>query len=271
MKDDLRATGRFVRYHDVEYRLGHQAGKWWISSDHAVDESFTPKGRRHFVRPITHTDVLDCYDVANPGTYRGLSVEVSGNTTGGYWLTARDREAFTEGFERTDHRSPWQKLVASDDPELRFTTTVTPVPMPWKIAHDWNRFTERLSDAFRDVTDGVFLIVHAKADPRRYVQFAGAPDRLYAEAPGTEVVPDADEFQLRRFDWTAPEVTQPNWTHELRRPALTAEFLLLAEYCTAALRGAYGLISPDELTYRAWVQPMGSEATAVEFAVLGLG
>ncbi|MFJ7214959.1 TY-Chap domain-containing protein [Amycolatopsis sp. NPDC098790] len=271
MNPDPRETGRFVRYRDVEYRLRHSAGKWWIAADHAVDESFAKEGRRYFVRPIKHDDVLDCYDVSCPGTYRGLPVEVGQGAPGGYWVTAHDPRAVAEGFERADHRGPLQKHVVFGDPELRFTTTVTPVSMPWKVAYDWEQFTERLTDTFRDVTDGVVLIVHAAADPRRYVQFAGSPDRLYAEAPGTDVVADADEFQLRRFDWVAPDAGQPNWTSSLRRPALTAEFAQLARRCVAALRQAYGIVGPDELRYRAWRQPQGAEATAVELPGLGLG
>ncbi|WP_290058410.1 TY-Chap domain-containing protein [Amycolatopsis solani] len=264
-------TGRFVRYHGADYRLRHSAGKWWIAADHAVDESFTQRGRRYFVRPITHDDVLDCYDVARPGTYRGLPVEVGQGAPGGYWVTARDSSAVDEGFERDGHRGPLQKLVAFEDAELRFTTTVTPVPMPWKVAYDWELFTERLTDAVRDVTDRVFLIVHAAADPRRYVQFAGSADRLDAEAPGTDVVADAEEFQLRRFAWVEPGVAQPNWTSSLRRPARTAEYAQLAQRCVAALRQAYGIAGPDELRYRAWREPAGAEATAVELPGLGLG
>ncbi|EWC61082.1 hypothetical protein UO65_3653 [Actinokineospora spheciospongiae] len=190
-------------------------------------------------------------------------------------LTARSLSAVfhtpqdVEGFERADHRgSEGAKPVASDDPGSRSTTTP---PVPWRMAHDWELFTERLADAFRDVTDRVFLIVHAAADPRRYVQFAAAPDLLDAEAPATDVVRDADEHLLRRTGWTAPDVAQPNWTSSLRRPALTDEFVQLARCCTAALHGAYGITSPDGLRYRAWCEPPGAgAAAAVEFPVLGL-
>ncbi|MDX8148832.1 hypothetical protein SK854_42415 [Lentzea sp. BCCO 10_0061] len=269
--DRLSEPGRFVRYHDVDYRLRHSFGKWWIASDHAVDESFTKAGRRYFVRQLAHDDVLECYDLSRPGTYRGVPVEVGSGAPSGYWVTARDPRAAAEGFERADHRGPLQKMIAFDDPELRFTSTVTPVPMPWKIAYDWERFTERLTDTFRDVTDRVFLIIHAATDPRRYVQFAGAPDRLDAEAPAKDVVADADEFQLRRFDWIAPDVAQPNWTSSLRCPALTDEFARLARRCVAALQQAYGIVSPDELRYRAWCEPAGAAATAVKLPGLGLG
>ncbi|GLY47682.1 hypothetical protein [Lentzea sp. NBRC 102530] len=270
-RDRLPPPARFVKYRDVAYRVQHMPGKWWITADHAVDESFVQKGRRTFTRQLTHEDVLECYDLARPGTYRGLVVEVSTTTAGAYVVTTRDPGASAEGFERRDHRTPLEKEIAFEDTELEFTTTLTPVPMPWKLAHDWDSFTERLVDAFRDVTDGVFLIVHAAAEPRRYVQFTAVPDRLYAEAPGTDVWADTDEVQLRRFDWAAPIVTQPNWTAELRRPALTAEFRRLARACAAALHEAYGITSPDELTYRAWRQPMGDQAAAVRFLALGLG
>ncbi len=242
-----------------------------ITSNHAVDESLTRVGRRSFVKHLAHDDVLECYDLSRPGTYHGMPVEVVTDGPGGYAVTTRDPRANVEGFERADHRSPLEKLIAFDDAELQFTTTLTPVPMPWKITHDWELFDERLADALRDVTDRVFLIVHATADPVRYVQFAGAPDRLYAEAPGRDVVEDADEFQLRRFDWVAPDVAQPNWTSSLRRPALTKELVLLARCCTAALREAYGITGPDELRYRAWREPAGVKAIPVELPALGLG
>ncbi|MEU4807214.1 hypothetical protein [Actinosynnema sp. NPDC023587] len=269
--DRLPVPGRFVRYRDVDYRLQHSVNKWWITSNHAVDESFTQVGRRSFVKRLTHDDVLECYDLFRPGTYHGMPVEVITDRPGGYAVTTRDPRAGVEGFERADHRSPLEKLIAFDDAELRFTTTITPVPMPWKIAYDWELFNDRLADTLRDVIDHVFLIVHATTDPMRYVQFAGAPDRLYAEAPGRDVVEDADEFQLRRFDWIAPNVAQPNWTSSLRRPALTKELVLLAKCCTAALHEAYGIMSPDELCYRAWREPAGVRATPVEFPALGLG
>ncbi|ANZ39812.1 hypothetical protein BBK82_30985 [Lentzea guizhouensis] len=267
--DELDVPGRLVRYRGVDHRLQHMPGKWWITADHAVDGSFVKKSRHTFVKQLAHDDVLDCYDLTRPGTYRGMPVVILSSEGRGYLVTTRDPRAHAEGFERDDHRSPLAKLIAFDDPRLRYTTTVTPVPMLWKIAYDWDGFTERLADAVRDVTGGVFLIVPAKADPKRYVQFAAAPDRLDAEAPGKDVVPDADEFQLRRFDWVAPDVAQPNWTSSLRRPALTAELVRLARRCSAALPEAYGITSPDELTYRAWREPAGAEVTAVEFPALG--
>ncbi|MFD4669904.1 hypothetical protein ACFWNN_09225 [Lentzea sp. NPDC058450] len=267
----LPAPGRFVRYLDVAYRLQHMPpGRWWITADHAVDESFVQKGRRTFTKQLAHDDVLDCYDLARPGTYRGMTVEVVGNTADEYVVTTRDPRAHAEGFQRRDHRTPMEKQIAFEDAELEFTTTLTPVLMPWTLAHDWEQFAERLADAVRDVTDGVFLVVHAAADPKRYVQFAASPDRLDAEAPGTDVVADADEFQLRRHGWTAPDVAQPNWTSSLRRPALTAEFVLLARCCVGALHETYGITSPEELRYRAWREPGGAPAVDVELPVLGL-
>ncbi|MGI5498957.1 TY-Chap domain-containing protein [Lentzea sp. CA-135723] len=266
----LPSPGRFVRYLDVAYRLQHMPGRWWITADHAVDESFVQTGRRTFTKQLGHDDVLDCYDLARLGTYRRMAVEVVGNTADEYVVTTKDPRAQAEGFERRDHRTPMEKQIAFEDAELEFTTTLTPVLMPWKLAHDWGRFTERLADALRDVTDRVFLVVHSAADPKRYVQFAASPDRLDAEAPGTDVVADASEFQLRRFDWAAPEAGQPNWTSSLRRPALTAEFVLLAQCSVGALHEAYGITGPDELRYRAWREPAGAPATGVELPALGL-
>ncbi|MEU7479771.1 hypothetical protein AB0A63_27530 [Lentzea sp. NPDC042327] len=270
MNDRLPAPGRFVRYRDVAYRLLHSPDKWWIASDHAVDESFTRTGRRYFVKHLGPDDVLDCYDLARPGTYRGLAVEVLTTTPQAYVVTTLDQRAGAEGFARADHRGPLEKLVAFDDPELRFTTELTPVRAPWQIAHAWELFAERLTDALRDVTDRVFLVIHAADDPKRYVQFAAGPDRLDAEAPGADVVADALEFLLRRFGWVEPGVAQPNWTSSLRRPALTAEFAQLARRCVVALNKSYGITSPDDLRYRAWHEPVGAQTAAVKLPGLGL-
>lgn len=120
---------------------------------------------------------------------------------------------------------------------------------------DWADFEGRLRATLRSVTDRVFLIVASEADPTRYVQFAAEGDRLYAEAPGVDVVRDADEAALREAGWREPVDAGPNWTSELALPALTAEYAELAARCVVALRAAYRLTSPDELGYRAWRDP----------------
>lgn len=120
---------------------------------------------------------------------------------------------------------------------------------------DWDDFEKSLATTLRSVTDRVFLIVFSAAEPRRYVQLAGGPDRVDVEAPGTDVVADADETVLDAAGWTPPGVAQPNWTAALPLPALTTEHHGVARQCVRALRYAYGLTSPDDLGYRAWREP----------------
>ncbi|PRB18478.1 hypothetical protein CQ042_04115 [Microbacterium sp. MYb62] len=195
-------------------------------------------------------------------------------------LGTGDSRAAEQGFERVGFERPelqlWLKFVAVDDRELRFTTTRTPEPMPWAAPSDesrrtpapravprvpegepseWGAFTLRLITALRGVTDRVFLIVSVEDDPLRYVQFAGGPDALSVEAPGIDVVVDADESVLRAAGWEPPGVAQRNWTTELSLPAYAIEYRELAERCVAALRDAYGLKSPDVLAHRAWRDP----------------
>ncbi|KNY05430.1 TY-Chap domain-containing protein [Microbacterium sp. GCS4] len=116
----------------------------------------------------------------------------------------------------------------------------------------WDEFESALARVFRDITDRVFVIIAAEADPTRYVQFAGQPSRLDAEAPGADVVSDADESVLRASGWMAPTTEQPNWTAALALPALHGEYADLASRCVAALRDAFGIGAPEELAYRAW-------------------
>lgn len=120
---------------------------------------------------------------------------------------------------------------------------------------DWTDFEARLLATFRIVSDRVFLIVASEADPTRYVQFAVEADRLRAEAPGVDVVADADESVLRAAGWQAPAEPRENWTSTLDLPALTAEYADLAARCVAALRDGYRVADPDELGYRAWRDP----------------
>lgn len=151
---------------------------------------------------------------------------------------------------------------------------------------DWSAFQSGLAQALAQVTDRVYLIIASEADPTRYVQFAGDPAALYAEAPDTDVVRDADVSVLADAGWTAPVPAQPNWTSPLARPALTAEYAALAERNVIALRDAYGVSSPDDLAYRAWREPelippgetwspdqiadLDPGADSIDFSILGI-
>lgn len=139
----------------------------------------------------------------------------------------------------------------------------------------WEEFEGALARTFREVTDRVFVIIAAEADPTRYVQFAGRPSQLDAEAPGADVVADADESALVSSGWSAPEREQPNWAVSLPLPALSDEYAALAARCVAALRDAYAISSPDELAYRAWRDgermPAGETWTPEQIARLDTG
>lgn len=119
----------------------------------------------------------------------------------------------------------------------------------------WGDLTHALAATFRDVSDRVFLIVMSASDPRRYVQLAGGPTLLHAEAPGADVVADADEDALHAADWDPPGPAQPSWSSELDRTADATELTALAARCVKALRHAYGLSGPSAMVYRAWRDP----------------
>lgn len=286
----MQKSGRYVRVGNTEYPLASPGGNWALWSPTPV-EGFRRIGNG-WVRNIAPHEQLECFRVAHHGTYRGIpvAVEPSGDESdgrGSVRLDTRDPRAAEHGFERFGFERPevqsWLKFVPADDRDLVFTTTRTPEPMPWAASSadarpqrsvprpsaaqpsaaqpsdaqpsEWGAFTLRLITALRGVTERVFLIVSVDGDPLRYVQFAGDPDKLYAEAPGVDVVADADESVLRTAGWKEPGVTQPNWTSELPLPAYAIDFRELAERCVSALRHAYGVTSPDALAYRAWRDP----------------
>lgn len=301
----MQKSGRYVRVGKTEYPLASPGGNWALWSRTPI-EGFRKIGNG-WVRNIAPDEQLECFRVAHHGTYRGIPVTVEPGDGALVRLDTRDPRAAEQGFERFGFERPelqsWLTFVPADDRDLVFTTTRTPEPMPWAAStrdavaqrpvprpsdaepSAWGAFTLRLITALRGVTDGVFLIVSVDGDPLRYVQFAGDPDRLYAEAPARDLVADADEAVLRAAGWNEPGAAQPNWTSELPLPAYAIDFRELAERCVAALRDAYGVTSPDGLAHRAWrdpeaLLPIGERtperlaardrgATSLEFAGLG--
>ncbi|WP_091030587.1 TY-Chap domain-containing protein [Microbacterium oxydans] len=282
----MQKSGRYVRAGDTEYPLASPGGNWALWSPTPV-EGFRKIGNG-WVRNIAPDEQLECFRVAHRGTYRGIPVTVEPGGGALVRLDTRDPRAAEQGFERFGFERPelqsWLKFVSADDRDLVFTTTRTPEPMPWAAStrdavaqrpvprpsdaepSAWGAFTLRLITALRGVTDGVFLIVSVDGDPLRYVQFAGDPGTLHAEAPARDLVADADESVLRAAGWNEPGAAQPNWTSELPLPAYASDFRELAERCVAALRDAYGATSPDTLVHRAWRDP---EQTSLEFPGLG--
>lgn len=144
---------------------------------------------------------------------------------------------------------------------------------------DWSEFSRHLRVTLPRITDRCFLVI---ADPidNGYVQFAGSDDLLDAEAAGPEFVTgDAahgvDDERMRALGWATPSRSQPNWSCTIPLPALSTEFGVLAERCTAALRDVHHVDGPDVLSYRAWrereVQPPGVTWPAERFDQLDPG
>lgn len=288
---NVQKSGRYVRVGNTEYPLATPGGHWALWSSTPV-EGFRRIGNG-WVRNISPDEQLECFRVEHRGTYRGITVTVEPGGDGPdrrglARLDTLDPRAAEQGFEMLGFErpelQPWLKFVPMDDPDLDFETIRTPEPMPWAAtsrdavaqrsvprASDaqpsaWGAFGLRLVTALRGVTDQVFLIVSVDGDPLRYVQFAGDPDKLYAEAPGLDVVTDADETVLKAAGWEEPGVAQPNWTSELALPAYAADYREFADRCVAALRDAYRVSSPDVLVHRAW---RDQEQTSLEFPGLG--
>ena len=118
---------------------------------------------------------------------------------------------------------------------------------------EWDAFTDDLVAALRTVRDRVFLIVSARGDDLAYVQLAGGPDDIAAEASGAH--PGARTGLLADHGWQPPRRGEANWLSPLLVPATTADLHTLAARCGAALRVAYGVKSPADLSYRAWREP----------------
>ena len=113
---------------------------------------------------------------------------------------------------------------------------------------EWVAFGERLTEALREVSDRVFLIVHSRAEPLVFVQFASGEHELHAEAAAP-----VDGSGMAAAGWVAPSgIDPPNWTFAMPLPALTVEYSALASRCVVALRDAHGLPGPDGLVYKAW-------------------
>ena len=114
----------------------------------------------------------------------------------------------------------------------------------------WTKFAQNLGISLRRVSDRAFLVVSVAERPGVFVQFAGGPGELHAEARDT-----GDPAVLAAAGWHPPDAGFDNWYLELPLPALTAEYLDLAERCVAALCDGFGVPAPDDLVYRAWREP----------------
>lgn len=273
-------AGTYAVYDGVEVRLDRKGQGWQLVTEQKT-AGFTRDEYGRYVRPIAMGDPLEleCFRLKYHGTYRGIAFEVQ-SPEGPVMAWTRDSRSLAEGFNQVD-RGEYRKTIPLDDPDLHITTTRTPLPVPWAAKRSdegtsaWNGFRDRLADTFRKTSDRFILIIASDADSRRYVQFAGEGDRLYAEAPGKDVAFNADESVLSDTGWQPPGVAQPNWSSVLPLPALTSEYRELAERCVAALRNSYGVKSPDDLSYRAWREaeqiPVGQTWSAERVARMDPG
>lgn len=263
----FRTNGLYAQSGSAEYRLVRQSDGWALHTDRPED-GFTRR-RDRYVRTVAPDEQLECFTLARTGLFHGLVVRVDPGVDGHVQLSTRDRSAVDDGFIPFGFERPeiqeYVRTVAVDDPDLSITTTRTRVPAPWAqrapeaprttLPPSWEDLTHALAATFRDVSDRVFLIVMASSDPRRYVQLAGGPTLLHAEAPGADVGADADEDALHAADWDPPGPAQPSWSSELDRTADATELTALAARCVKALRHAYGVSGPSALVYRAWRDP----------------
>ncbi|MET4539497.1 hypothetical protein ABIE37_001269 [Arthrobacter bambusae] len=251
------AAGTYAMYDGVEVRLDRKGQGWELWTNERT-VGFTSDERGRYVRRIAVGDPLEleCFRLEYHASYRGIDLAV-GSAEGPVMAWTSDSRSLAEGFKQVD-RGEYRKTIPLDDPDLRITTSRTPIAVPWatKPSNDgtpnWNDFRDRLVDTFRKTSERVILIIASDMDPKKYVQFAREAGRLEAEAPAADVVADAKEWVLSDAGWMRPGIAQPNWASSLALPALTTEYGAFAERCVAALRDAYGVANPDELRYRAW-------------------
>lgn len=119
----------------------------------------------------------------------------------------------------------------------------------------WDGFEARLVAGLREVTERVLLVVSSRSNVYAYVQFAGEPNEVYAEASGFTSISAEAAALLATSGWATPGVGQPNWESSLPMPALTSEYAELAHRCVVALRDAFQVSGPEDLQYRAWREP----------------
>ena len=283
----LQAPGLYAVLDGLEYPVVRRSTGWALRSEEP-QSGFVPQRGEH-LRTITPEDQLAYVTILHPGTYRELSVQVRPTSAHAVQLSTRDRRSVDRGFVQFGFERPeiqeYVHSVALDAPELQVRTTRTPSAPPWLrnerqrtptgVPTTWSDFAGALAAAIEQVTDRVFVIVSASGDARRYVQFAGGPDVMEAEAPGRSVVADADERVLRGAGWTPPGPSQPNWSATARRHDGRPVTRALAEMSVTVLRDGYSVESPRLLTYTAWrgpqVFPDGASYTAEQWEARDLG
>ncbi|MDO5094169.1 MAG: hypothetical protein Q4D79_12300 [Propionibacteriaceae bacterium] len=123
----------------------------------------------------------------------------------------------------------------------------------------WEEFNDRLFRVLLTIEDRVYLIISARGDLWRYVQFAADADSLTGESVGNSILKDAyklDEAaqaRMRELGWKDPEgPSQPNWSRLLELPATSNEVRAVSDASIYALRDALKIPSPADLEYKAW-------------------
>lgn len=129
MPDAVMPAGLYVRIGAAEYPV-IRAGGWALLSPKPATGFAKVAGVRGYVRSIAPGERLDCYRVAQRGTYGEVPVTVYPSSEGRVMVTSRDPRAVGLGFDPAE-RQEWVKVVQPSDPHLRFTTTRTPERAPW--------------------------------------------------------------------------------------------------------------------------------------------
>ncbi|WP_433201593.1 TY-Chap domain-containing protein [Nocardia sp. CA-107356] len=142
----------------------------------------------------------------------------------------------------------------------------------------WDEFAERLADQLASLPAGAVVSIRERVpnpDRRRYAQFFQTDTELCAELPGPDMLdPEvrANAAGLRHIadlGWRAPAGRDDyNWSYHLAWPALRADYHTLATMITSGLRDAFGIATPEQLTYTAWNENKGNADLALP--LLGL-
>lgn len=127
--DAVMPAGLYVRIGAAEYRV-IRAGGWALWSPKPATGFAKVAGVRGYVRSIAPGERLDCYRVAQRGTYRDVPVTAYPSSEAQVMVTSRDPRAVGLGFDPAE-RQEWVKVVQPSDQHLRFTTTRTPERAPW--------------------------------------------------------------------------------------------------------------------------------------------
>lgn len=125
----LQRSRRYCLLDGEEFEVKYRGG--WILWSLRPHPGSTKSHKSGYERPLTTSDALECYRVKHDGSYRGVNVQVEPVPNGSLMLVSSDGRARDLGFEPFE-RNEWATWVQPGDPQLRVTTTKTPVDAPWR-------------------------------------------------------------------------------------------------------------------------------------------